>query len=49
MIGALRPKGRRFKFHFRRHVRTLGKSFTRSCLYNAMWRSLPRPTWLPFD
>ena len=31
--GALHPEGRRFKTHSSRHVRTLGKSFTHSCLY----------------
>ena len=31
-FGAFRPVGRRFESHSSRHVRTLGQSFTRSCL-----------------
>ena len=31
-FGALRPEGRNFESHSSRHVGTLGKSFTRSCL-----------------
>jgi len=42
-FGALRLQGRRFESHSNRHVGTLDKSFTRSCLYNVMWR----PVWLP--
>src|SRR6218665_959441 len=30
-FGALRPDGRRFESHSSRYVRTLGKSFARSC------------------
>jgi len=37
-------KSARFEPHSSRHVGTLGKVFTSSCLYNAMWR----PAWLPF-
>ena len=33
-FSALRPHGRRFEPHSSRHVGTLGKSLTRSCLYN---------------
>ena len=32
-IDAFRPEGRGFKSHSRRHAATLGKSFTRSCLW----------------
>ena len=31
-FGALRPKGRRFEFHFSPQVGTLDKSFSHSCL-----------------
>ena len=31
-FGALCPEGRRFESHCSRHIGTLGKSFTRSCL-----------------
>jgi len=31
-FGAFRPEGRGFKSHSSRHLRILGKSFTRSCL-----------------
>src|SRR6218665_1925622 len=31
-FGALRPESRRFESHSSRHLRTLGKSFTRKCL-----------------
>jgi len=31
-FDAFRPEGRRFESHSSRHVRTLGKSFTRCCL-----------------
>jgi len=30
---AFRPKGRGFEYRFSCHVETLGKSFTRSCLW----------------
>ena|SRR6218665_145321 len=43
VFGALGAEGRWFEFHSSRHVGTLGKSFTRSCLYDVMWR----PAWLP--
>ena len=36
-FGALRLQGRRFEPNSNRHVGTLGKSFTCSCLYNMMW------------
>src|SRR6218665_65238 len=42
-FGAFHPHGHRFEPHSSRHVGTLGKSFTRSCLYNAMLC----PAWLP--
>src|SRR6218665_1050226 len=32
-FDALPPEGRRFESHSSRHVGTLGKSFTRSCLW----------------
>src|SRR6218665_968575 len=32
MVGALRPKGRRFESHSSRHLETLVKPFTHSCL-----------------
>ena len=35
---AFRPEDRRFESLASRHVGTLDKSFTRSCLYNMMWR-----------
>src|SRR6218665_2686332 len=41
-FGALHPQGRRFEHHSSRLVGTLGKSFTRNCPYNVMWR----PSWL---
>ena len=31
-FDVLRPKGSRFEYHSSRHVGTLGKSFTRTCL-----------------
>jgi len=31
-FGALRPEGHRFESHSSRHIGTLGKSFTHSCL-----------------
>src|SRR6218665_381169 len=37
-ICAWRPQGRRLESHSSRHVGTLGKSFTRSCLYDVVWR-----------
>jgi len=43
VFGAFGAEGRWFKSHSSRHVGTLGKFFTRSCLYDVMWR----PTWLP--
>ena|SRR6218665_1642599 len=41
-FGVLHPQGHRFKPHSSRHVGTLGKSFTRSCLY-VMWRPARMP------
>ena len=43
VIGAFRVEGRCFESHSSRHVGTLGKFFTRSCLYDVMWC----PAWLP--
>jgi len=42
-FAALHSHGRRFEPHSSHHVGTLGKSFTRSCLYKVMWCS----AWLP--
>src|SRR6218665_276301 len=42
-LGALHPQGHMFEPHSGCYVGTLGKSFTRSCLYNVIWRSV----WLP--
>ena len=33
-VDAFRPKGRMFEFRSSRRVGTLGKSFTRSCLWH---------------
>ena len=32
-FGGLRPEGRTFESHSSHHVGTIGKSFTRSCLW----------------
>jgi len=42
-FSALRSDGRRFECRSSRYVRTLGKSFTRSCLYEVMWRPVLLP------
>ena len=43
VIGAFGAEGRWFESHSSRHVGTLGKSITRSCQYDVMWR----PACLP--
>ena len=43
---ALHPRGRRFEPHSSRHEETLGKSFTRSCLYNALSFSFRMTYWV---
>ena len=43
VFGAFGAEGRWFEFHPSRHVGTMGKSSTRSCLYEVRWR----PAWLP--
>ena len=42
VFGAFGEEGCWFESHSSRHIGTLGKSFTRSCLYDVMWR----PAWL---
>jgi len=41
-LSAFGAKGRWFESHSSRHIGTLGKSFTRSYLYDVMWH----PAWL---
>ena len=43
VFGASGAEGLWFKSHSSRHTGTVGKAFTRSCLYDVMWR----PAWLP--
>jgi len=40
VVGAFGAEGRWFDSTSSRHVGTLGKSFTRNCLYDVMWRSV---------
>ena len=42
-FGALHLQGRWFEPYSSRHVGILGKSFTRSCLYNVMWHPVRLP------
>ena len=42
-FGAFGVEGRWFESHSSPHVGTLGKSFTRRCLYDVMWCNV----WLP--
>src|SRR6218665_3166166 len=37
VFDAFGAKGRWFESHSSRHVRTLGRSVTRSCLYDVIW------------
>ena len=38
VVGAFSAEGRWFDSLFSRHADTLGKSFSRNCLYDLMWR-----------
>ena len=41
VFGVFGAEGRWLEFHSSRHAGTFCKSFTRSCLYDVMWR----PAW----
>ena len=43
VFGTFGADGRWYESHSSRHVGTLDKSFTHSCLYNVMWRPASLP------